>query len=417
MRKSIRLVAAPGWGSYLLALVASFVCTTGYPQNLVPNASFEVLTACPGHANECNVNLATPWQKAIDGFGTSSVCHSCAPEQYCSVPDGTGDINTPFYQYPHSGNGYAGIFFFNGGGHNNRQYLCVPLISQLTIGKYYYVEYYANLVNYSPYGCNNIAAHFSNNLLVASGLEGLVEVSTDILGYGNPIVLDTLNWIKLGGVYLSSGGGEWLSIGNFRDDNHTDTASKLGMGVQGYGAAYNFDDITVISLENYTLPADAGPDTTIIQGDSTFIGTYINGLTCTWYNAAGQVINTVAPGFYVAPTTSTWYALKQEVAGQTAYDTVNVFVIPLGIHAAQLDEVKLWPNPTAGTLHVSLPAGAKGSYRLTVRAIDGRLVAAASPAAGVREVQLELAAAGVYFATVEEITSGQKVVRKIVVER
>ena len=417
MKNNNKKLAVPKWNSYFLFLI--FVTITfgdANSQNLISNSSFENLTSCPEWSNGCAITLAIPWQQALNGQGQSDLNNSCAPTSHCSAPEAYIANGVQHFQWPHTGNGFADIFLYDAEALNLRQYLCAPLLNNLSANRQYYVEYYINLINYAPYGVNNLSGIFTASRPASTGSLGLVEADADIFGYGNPVILDTLGWVKIGGIYTADGTENWFSLGNFQDDDHTITITAPG-GIQFYSTAYEFDDISVIPLDSFLLPADAGPDTTIIQGDSAFIGSYINGLICTWYNEAGQVINTVAPGFYVAPTTSTWYALKQEVAGQTAYDTVNVFVIPLGIHAAQLDEVKLWPNPTAGTLHVSLPAGAKGSYRLSVRAIDGRLVAAASPAAGVREVQLELAAAGVYFATIEEMGSGEKVVRKIVVER
>ena len=87
------------------------------------------------------------------------------------------------------------------------------------------------------------------------------------------------------------------------------------------------------------LQADAGEDRTITTGDSTYIGSYINGINnITWYNAAGNIIATGIPGMYVQPTTSTFYVIEQNVCGQYSRDTVNVNVgvVPLIIVNYQL---------------------------------------------------------------------------------
>ena len=395
-----------------------FCCIKGSAQNLVPNPGFDILTACPGQSNSCSINLASPWRQPLMGFGNSQVNNACAQTNYCSAPDASNG-NNPYYQVPRSGDGFAGIFFYNGGDHNNRQYLSVPLTQPLLPQKLYFVEYFANLVNYAPYGTNNIGANFSNFLPTATGIEGLIPLNPSIISFSNPIVLDTLNWTRLGGIYQAEGSEDWLTIGNFKNDSNTAAASLPGgMGVPGYPCAYLFDDISVIPLDSFLLPADAGPDRTITEGDSTFIGTYINGLTCTWYNAAGQVINTVAPGFKVAPTTSTWYALKQEVAGQTAYDTVNVFVIPLTVKEEELlAEIHVYPNPTDGLVHVSVPMQISNQWQIKVTAVDGRTLPIYNFTSTNGTLQFSLnVSPGMYYVHVENLESHAVVVKKLMVK-
>ena len=414
MRNFFRLLAAPKWSSYfVISLLIVLKSLESPAQNLVPNYSFDTVTSCPGYANSCNISLAVPWKNAINGFGESQVAHACAPEQYCSVPNGSAS-NIPYFQYPHTGPGYGGARCYDSGIQNNRQYLCVPLKNLLINNMTYYVEFYTNLANYCPYATNNVSVLFTNFRPLATGVLGLIDQTPSIIGYGNPIISDTLNWIKIGGIFHANGGESWLSLGNFSDDAHTDTISAPG-GYQYYPTAYLFDDISVIPLDSFLLPADAGPDRTITEGDSTFIGTYINGLTCTWYNAAGQVINTVAPGFKVAPTTSTWYALKQEVAGQTAYDTVNVFVIPLAVKEEELlAEIQVYPNPSTGNVTVKIPASLGSNWQVGVSSVDGRSVPLSITSNRSGYIQFSMAAVtGIYFVKVRNLETQQEIIRKL----
>jgi len=39
--------------------------------------------------------------------------------------------------------------------------------------------------------------------------------------FGNPVITDTLNWIKISGIYAANGGEDHIIIGNFYDDART----------------------------------------------------------------------------------------------------------------------------------------------------------------------------------------------------
>jgi len=86
-------------------------------------------------------------------------------------------------------------------------------------GKCYYVEFYVNLANILKYGTNNISALLTNTAVyytdTISKPYGILAATPQITGYGNPIVTDTLNWIKISAVYTAQGGEKFLTIGNF----------------------------------------------------------------------------------------------------------------------------------------------------------------------------------------------------------
>jgi len=156
---------------------------------------------------------------------------------------------------------------------------------------------------------------------------GLYAAATpQIQLYGNPVVLDTLDWVKVGGIYTAHGGEQYITIGNFQDDKNTDTISIES--TDDNGAGYGIDDVSVIPLDSMLLYADAGRDTTIYKGDSVFIGSRLCGLTnVVWYDSAGAVIDTGAPGFWVSPAASTYYIITQNVNGFYSADTVYITVI------------------------------------------------------------------------------------------
>ena len=138
-----------------------------------------------------------------------------------------------------------------------------------------------------------------------------------------------MNWVKISGIYTAHGGEQYITIGNFKLDTQTDT---LRVNTLGDYTAYYIDDVSVIPLDSIQLKADAGRDTTIIKGDSIWIGSRLCGLqNVVWYDAANNVIDTVAPGLWVKPTTNTFYVIEQNVCGQYSRDTVNIMVAPMPV--------------------------------------------------------------------------------------
>ena len=79
-----------------------------------------------------------------------------------------------------------------------------------------------------------------------------IQRSPQILQYGNPIINDTLNWIKVGGIFTARGGEQYITIGNFNDDNTTDTVFVDSTGWNGGIAYYYIDDVSVMLCSDTT---------------------------------------------------------------------------------------------------------------------------------------------------------------------
>jgi len=324
-----------------LAFILLFLLQTNklYAQyNLVRNYSFEDSVVCPSLGNN---PLPTPWYMPTS-FQNGAFLHSCSLDMYAGVPYNW--VGTISFQYAKSGIGYAAIeampiFFFNG-----RLYLQQKIKSILLANKCYYGEFWISLHNPCKLACNNIAMLLTDTAVSVdtnnypSGI-GLIPANPQIFNYGNPVITDTLNWVKISGVFTAQGGEQYITIGNFKDDDSTTTIMVNNSSETANKASYYVDDIHLIPLDSMFLQADAGEDRTITAGDSTYIGGYINGINnITWYNSAGSIIATGIPGMYVQPTTSTFYVIEQTVCGQYSKDTVyvNVGVVPLIIVNYQL---------------------------------------------------------------------------------
>ena len=302
--------------------------------NLVPNYSFETTISCSPNG----MTNVFPWKQISNStFQSINYTNACFQNSCCSVPY---NIFNHGYQYPRTGNAYVGMWFMN---QNNihRGYLNTQLWDSLKNDNCYYVEFFVNLINVSQFSVNNIALLLSKTLPVQGNSDTPILANPQILNYGNPVFpVDTINWIKVSGIYRALGGEKYITIGNFKKDADTDTSNTNFSGAFYYGGYY-IDDVSVIPLDSLNLKADAGPDTTISTGDSLFIGTLLGGtITTTWFNSAGQPIANNVPGITVSPAQNTWYVLEQNFCGKVSRDTVYVSVQALPLRLISFDVQK-----------------------------------------------------------------------------
>ena len=304
------------------ALIAFSVGAIG--QNLVPNYSFENYIFCP---NKMNAFPPPPWYIPTNNNG--EYCNACDTSGYLGVPAGIIK-GVPNFQYARTGVAYIYLDYRNG---PTRTYIQLKLFDSLKAGHYYYAEHFVNVPNPMKYACNNIGMLFTNKAIYADtniSYAPVIPANPQVVNFNNPIIADTLNWIKVSGVFKAQGGEQYLTLGNFKDVAHT-TIYKIQQNGYG-GAGYLIDDVSVIPLDSMLLKADAGRDTTINVGDSAFIGSYTNGIdTIQWLQNGVTVIDSTRPGFWVYPSSNTYYVLTQTVNGYTSRDTVYITVAALPV--------------------------------------------------------------------------------------
>lgn len=172
--------------------------------NLVPNPSFEDYNSCPNFLAELgkcynwyNPNLSSP-----------DYYNSCCIQPY---PNGA-DVprNWPGYQFASTGNAYSGIACF-ADSLNQREYIAVRLADTLNQGKSYFVEFYVSLANISMYGIDNLGMHFSTDSIFGSFPSQVLNVTPQIRNTEFDFLTDTLNWMRVSGIYVA-GGGKNLSL-------------------------------------------------------------------------------------------------------------------------------------------------------------------------------------------------------------
>ena len=320
-----------------LLILVLFCALCSSAQNLIVNGDFEYYNSCPTWNSQ--IYRASPW---YDPNGaTPDYFNSCAPtSSYVSIPNQLFGV----WQYAHSGVGYAGFFARQNYGSNYREYIQVQLLDTLNNLQCYSVSFYTNLYNTLKIGTNNIGAYLSP-IAVTSIAPNPIVATPQILLSGNPPIIDTINWVKISGIYQANGGEKYITIGNFNYDSTT--TEQIIDASSPYNIAYYYiDDVSIFKIKT----SNAGRDTTICHGDSVQLGTNnYEGVTYSWQPITGlsnaNIGNPVA-----SPNSTTTYYLTQTTPCAVTVDTVVVSVCD-GIGVNELENkthFKLYPNPNDG---------------------------------------------------------------------
>ncbi len=315
-------------------LVFCFFLLKGYGQNLVPNGDFEYYTSCPNYFGQ--LNRAFPWYDPNNS--TSDYYNACANDSFAGVPcQGL----CASYQIAHSGNGYVGLYFAANPTPNAREYIQVQLNGGLTSNSCYSIDFYVNLDNYDSWASNNIGAYISTTAITCPMYQPYNLVPNIVLP-GNPVITDTVNWVKVYGLYSANGGEDYITIGNFAYDSNTVFQTIVSGGNSAY---YYVDDVSMYEIKTSGV---AGRDTTICHGDSVQLGVAnYEGVSYSWQPAAG-LSNASVGNPYAKPLVTTTYYLTQTTPCAVTLDTVLVTLgnCYIGINEITKENtVNIIPNP------------------------------------------------------------------------
>ena len=201
-------------------------------QNLVPNPNFEQYTICP--TNWFQISNCIFWDSNRE---TPDYLHTCSSSNNISPPN-------CFYgfQYPHSGNAYAGFYTLAKSPQNNKEFIGSQLLSTLTIGQKYYITFYVNRggQNQAVIASNKIGVKFST---IPYSDTNPAPINNTAHFYTDSIITDTAKWTKISGSFIADSAYSYIIIGNFFDDSNTDTITySIGSIDVAY---YYLDDICV----------------------------------------------------------------------------------------------------------------------------------------------------------------------------
>jgi hypothetical protein len=151
--------------------------------------------------------------------------------------------------YANSGDAYVGIAIWAKTIQNGREFFSIKLTQPLIPGKKYNVGFYVSLMDSMWYASKNIGAyfcidsverHFSNDFFFA--------VTPQIKYTGTEYLTDKEGWMKIENSFYADGGEQFMTIGNFDDDNNTDTllvSPVTSGGMIKTDAYYYIDDVSV----------------------------------------------------------------------------------------------------------------------------------------------------------------------------
>jgi hypothetical protein len=257
----------------LLAFIISctFALQSKAQQNLVPNPSFEDVLKCPDGNN--NITDCESWMNMGTLNTTPDFFHTCA-----TLPQITPPTLQFGYQYPRSGNGMAGIITYiwqhSPGWPDYREIIGTQLTSPLVVGQKYFVSFYVNNAGYQPgwqhIGSNKTGMRFST---VPRSEQDPPLLDNFAHLYTDSILVDTLGWYKISGSFIADFAYPYLLLGNFFDENNTDTIIFGGAPFGGSSAYYYVDDVCVTTDSLYNEGWTNIPD---YQSQSTSIVCYPN---------------------------------------------------------------------------------------------------------------------------------------------
>ena len=223
-----------------LIVVFSLIATVGFSQtNLVPNPTFEILGKKVKFLN--SIQEATPWVSPT--LAKADLYNPKSKNPFISIPK-----NDFGEEKPMEGKSYVGIYAYSYKGKDARTYLQVKLTEKMKAGEEYCVKYHVSLADLSKYATNHLAAALTEKAVTAN--------NSDILKFDDFMESKRLKiydqqyyWVPICGVFKAKGGEEFLTIGNFTDDDKLKTLKvKRPRGFnkpQKYSAYYYVDNVSV----------------------------------------------------------------------------------------------------------------------------------------------------------------------------
>ncbi len=234
-------------------LLATCLLLTGISltgQNLVLNPGFENTTGgCVGFTGGLN-----NWDDANSGADSCS-----SPDLFATCfPNGLPTHAPNSWlgdQAPHGGTRYAGLITYAPGMAFNcnpigsdqyREYIEGQFSSPLVGGQTYCVSFWVNLAGKVNWATNQMSVYFSNTLYTHNFCSnpGVAPV-TPQLNYTGPVLSDTTNWVLLSWSYTATGGEQFMTIGNFKNNTNTTRANSNCNAMNPY-AYYFIDDVSVV---------------------------------------------------------------------------------------------------------------------------------------------------------------------------
>jgi len=299
----------------------------GFSQELLRNPSFENNCYAINYSPFTNA-ACTEWDIFFSNpnpyldynssyyFTTNGFFHDT-----CNAYNTTVPLSNYGNQMPRTGNAYTGIYTFNNDTESfiqNARNFANQKLSKILIDEARYdVLFYISLSNFYNVFNNSLQVLFSDTFpYVKRTPQGTLlnlesyhpQVNFQILGYQLNMVD---SWQLLKGSFIANGTEEFMTIGNYKNNDHSDTNYWGGgkpFGYCGHSWNHSYYFIDDVSL---TLGMDAGRDTVICANDTNTINLKASAgwQHYAWSTATGatvgnnRAISINAPGTYIVTGT------------------------------------------------------------------------------------------------------------------
>ncbi len=435
-----------------LTLIFLFLFTnSSFSQNHVYNGSFEIRDSifqnsyqkyysCPFkqgkgiNAYNPQLPMAKGWNEPAgiyyfnyqgqqyENYSTSDFYHSCGNDN-TYIPPYTSElpaqVGVPYskwlvgYQYPRTGEGFAGFLFYNRKLDYTQidygEYIQTKLTKNLQKDTIYKCIFYLVRDNLTGLSIETQGAYFSKNKIefpdLLNGLKDSLVVAQVINNQG--YIDDTLNWIKIEGVFKASGDEAYITLGSFDVHKHLGHIADPTVYYNTW-AAYAIDDISVYPISAHIDSARCGNDTLICLGNNIKLGKsniepeYKSEYSFEWYiKGEEDSLFSYEEHPVVSPDSNTTYIVNViDFKFDKSTDTITVNVLD----CSEPTDLIVYPNPSYSIINFKFNSPIPNNMSIEIYDIAGRIIKKKDFAQNYesKEVQLDLSpfASGMYFYSV-----------------
>jgi OmpA-OmpF porin, OOP family len=228
---------------WLIATIL-FVCTKPvFSQNLVPNPGFEQYTYCPSGINQSDLEIVKEWRQSTSG--TPDYFNRCGKE--VGIPNSIFGVREAA-----AGDGFVGVVVFSPTKRNYREYMHARLQTPLRKDQWYCVSMKVALADNATYISDGIGAALTAGPF-KKGRGMNIAVDAQLNNPAGKVLYHQNEWITLSAPMKSKGGEQFITIGNFRDDEHLLIKSRNITPERGKAiehAYYFIDEVSVVRVES-----------------------------------------------------------------------------------------------------------------------------------------------------------------------
>lgn len=209
-------------------------------QNLVLNPSFEDAIECPNSLGE--ISKAKYWSSFSQSPDYYNKCSkdTFQGKTFVSVP-----VNYQGYQDAFQGNAYCGLISYYPMVKGYREIIGGTLTTPLVPGIKYYMSMKVSLAEVSSIITNKLGISFST--VQYHEYLNLAPINNRAAIYSYTIISDTSEWVTISGSFKSDSAYKYVMIGNFFNDDNTDTINLSNITQTIFDEAYYYIDCVCVS--------------------------------------------------------------------------------------------------------------------------------------------------------------------------